>query len=269
MVASARKLIGATNPLAAEPGTIRGDLAVEVGRNVVHGSDSPENGERETGEEGRNHADQRLESREASNSRWWAPRCCLLCAQRSGSRTASSPGTRPCTPGCTSRVIEGLSSSCLLCRPPPGLIFPRVVPLGRCSTAPATGTAAERTPLPHPRCRATSPGSRSRAGPEMVYGQADGPTTGRPHWVGANSHRHACTHTRILTFTALRITPRAPPFLPAPLVPLASRCAGARQQPVRGRTFCEHLQQENKQHCSSTWTSSDGLGARRWRSPPL
>jgi nucleoside-diphosphate kinase len=47
VVASARKLIGATNPLAAEPGTIRGDLAVSVGRNVVHGSDSPENGERE------------------------------------------------------------------------------------------------------------------------------------------------------------------------------------------------------------------------------
>lgn len=49
VVASARKLIGATNPLAAEPGTIRGDFAIEVGRNIVHGSDSPENGERETG----------------------------------------------------------------------------------------------------------------------------------------------------------------------------------------------------------------------------
>jgi len=48
VVASARKLIGATNPLAAEPGTIRGDLAIVTGRNVVHGSDSPENGERET-----------------------------------------------------------------------------------------------------------------------------------------------------------------------------------------------------------------------------
>jgi nucleoside diphosphate kinase len=47
VVAAARKLIGATNPLEAEPGTIRGDLAVQVGRNVVHGSDSPENGERE------------------------------------------------------------------------------------------------------------------------------------------------------------------------------------------------------------------------------
>ncbi len=49
VVATARKIIGATNPLTAEPGTIRGDFAIEVGRNVVHGSDSPENGERETG----------------------------------------------------------------------------------------------------------------------------------------------------------------------------------------------------------------------------
>lgn len=48
VVASARKIIGATNPLNAEPGTIRGDLAMQTGRNVVHGSDSPENGERET-----------------------------------------------------------------------------------------------------------------------------------------------------------------------------------------------------------------------------
>ena len=48
VVASARKLIGATNPLVSEPGTIRGDFAIEVGRNVIHGSDSPENGERET-----------------------------------------------------------------------------------------------------------------------------------------------------------------------------------------------------------------------------
>ncbi|KAI4319045.1 hypothetical protein MLD38_032693 [Melastoma candidum] len=47
IVASARKLIGSTNPLQAEPGTIRGDLAVQTGRNIVHGSDSPENGKRE------------------------------------------------------------------------------------------------------------------------------------------------------------------------------------------------------------------------------
>ncbi|KAK7330593.1 hypothetical protein VNO77_24789 [Canavalia gladiata] len=47
VVPSARKLIGATDPLQAEPGTIRGDLAVQTGRNIVHGSDSPENGKRE------------------------------------------------------------------------------------------------------------------------------------------------------------------------------------------------------------------------------
>ncbi|GAB4828222.1 Nucleoside diphosphate kinase II, chloroplastic [Ancistrocladus abbreviatus] len=47
IVASARKLIGSTDPLQAEPGTIRGDLSVQTGRNVVHGSDSPENGKRE------------------------------------------------------------------------------------------------------------------------------------------------------------------------------------------------------------------------------
>ena len=50
VVAAARKLIGVTNPLNAEPGTIRGDFGIEVGRNVVHGSDSPENGLREIGE---------------------------------------------------------------------------------------------------------------------------------------------------------------------------------------------------------------------------
>lgn len=49
VVASARKLIGVTDPLEAEPGTIRGDFAVHKGRNVVHGSDSPDNGVREAG----------------------------------------------------------------------------------------------------------------------------------------------------------------------------------------------------------------------------
>ncbi|XP_022137499.1 uncharacterized protein LOC111008930 [Momordica charantia] len=47
VVASARKLIGVTNPLEAEPGTIRGDLSIQKGRNVIHGSDSPESGKRE------------------------------------------------------------------------------------------------------------------------------------------------------------------------------------------------------------------------------
>ena len=42
-----RSLAGATNPLIAAPGTIRGDHALEVRENVVHGSDSPESAARE------------------------------------------------------------------------------------------------------------------------------------------------------------------------------------------------------------------------------
>ncbi|GAB2296214.1 Nucleoside diphosphate kinase 4, chloroplastic [Dionaea muscipula] len=42
-----RKLIGATDPQKSEPGTIRGDLAVVVGRNIIHGSDGPETAEDE------------------------------------------------------------------------------------------------------------------------------------------------------------------------------------------------------------------------------
>ena len=42
-----RQLAGATNPLAAAPGTIRGDHALQVTQNVVHGSDSPESAARE------------------------------------------------------------------------------------------------------------------------------------------------------------------------------------------------------------------------------
>ncbi len=48
-VRAARQVIGATNPLEAAPGSIRGDLALEVGQNMVHGSDSPESAEREAG----------------------------------------------------------------------------------------------------------------------------------------------------------------------------------------------------------------------------
>jgi nucleoside-diphosphate kinase len=46
-VQAARQVIGATNPLDAAPGSIRGDYALEVGRNMVHGSDSPGSAERE------------------------------------------------------------------------------------------------------------------------------------------------------------------------------------------------------------------------------
>ncbi len=44
---AARATMGATNPAAAAPGTIRGDLGMEIGRNLVHGSDSPQNGVKE------------------------------------------------------------------------------------------------------------------------------------------------------------------------------------------------------------------------------
>ena len=46
-IRAARQVIGATNPLEATTGSIRGDFAIEVGTNMVHGSDSPESGERE------------------------------------------------------------------------------------------------------------------------------------------------------------------------------------------------------------------------------
>jgi len=44
-----RKTMGATNPAKAEPGTIRADFAVEIGRNLVHGSDGPETAAFEVG----------------------------------------------------------------------------------------------------------------------------------------------------------------------------------------------------------------------------
>jgi nucleoside-diphosphate kinase len=46
-VEAARQVIGATDPLQAAPGSIRGDFAVEVGQNMVHGSDSAESASRE------------------------------------------------------------------------------------------------------------------------------------------------------------------------------------------------------------------------------
>ncbi|HUA06669.1 MAG TPA: nucleoside-diphosphate kinase [Solirubrobacteraceae bacterium] len=46
-VAAARQVIGATDPLKATTGSIRGDFAIEVGQNMVHGSDAPESAARE------------------------------------------------------------------------------------------------------------------------------------------------------------------------------------------------------------------------------
>ena len=48
-IEAARQVIGATNPLQANTGSIRGDYALEVGQNMVHGSDAPESAAREVG----------------------------------------------------------------------------------------------------------------------------------------------------------------------------------------------------------------------------
>ncbi|MDP7586658.1 MAG: nucleoside-diphosphate kinase [Dehalococcoidia bacterium] len=46
-VEAVRSTMGQTNPTTSPPGTIRGDLALDIGRNLVHGSDSPESAQRE------------------------------------------------------------------------------------------------------------------------------------------------------------------------------------------------------------------------------
>ncbi|GJQ11929.1 hypothetical protein GpartN1_g3720.t1 [Galdieria partita] len=47
VVAQVRKLIGNTDPLSSAPGTIRGDFGIDIGRNIIHGSDNISNAERE------------------------------------------------------------------------------------------------------------------------------------------------------------------------------------------------------------------------------
>ena len=47
VVSIVRKVIGATNPQEAQPGTIRGDFGIDIGRNVIHASDAPESAARE------------------------------------------------------------------------------------------------------------------------------------------------------------------------------------------------------------------------------
>ncbi|WP_067725455.1 nucleoside-diphosphate kinase [Oceanobacillus damuensis] len=47
VIATARNMMGKTNPVEAAPSTIRGDFGVTVGKNIIHGSDSPESAERE------------------------------------------------------------------------------------------------------------------------------------------------------------------------------------------------------------------------------
>ncbi|SFA73773.1 nucleoside diphosphate kinase [Lentibacillus halodurans] len=47
VITAARDMMGKTNPLEAAPGTIRGDFGMTVGKNIIHGSDSPESAEKE------------------------------------------------------------------------------------------------------------------------------------------------------------------------------------------------------------------------------
>ncbi|WP_129688711.1 nucleoside-diphosphate kinase [Gottfriedia acidiceleris] len=49
VIATARQMMGATNPKDSAPGTIRGEYAATVGKNIIHGSDSPTSAEREIG----------------------------------------------------------------------------------------------------------------------------------------------------------------------------------------------------------------------------
>ena len=49
MVLTGRKMLGATKPSDSAPGSIRGDLCVDVGRNIIHGSDSVEAAQNEIG----------------------------------------------------------------------------------------------------------------------------------------------------------------------------------------------------------------------------
>ncbi|MBS4191036.1 nucleoside-diphosphate kinase [Bacillus sp. FJAT-49705] len=49
VISTARQMMGATNPKDAAPGTIRGDFGITVGKNVIHGSDSPSSAVREIG----------------------------------------------------------------------------------------------------------------------------------------------------------------------------------------------------------------------------
>jgi nucleoside-diphosphate kinase len=66
-VALTRATVGATRPVEAAPGSIRGDLAVEVGRNLIHASDSPDNGQAEVALFFQPHE---LVNYELTNARW-------------------------------------------------------------------------------------------------------------------------------------------------------------------------------------------------------
>ena len=100
-VPAARSLIGATNPIEAAPGSIRGDFALEVTYNLVHGSDSDNTAEREIGL----WFPGALRPRRRLTCRWRRSRLdagpCL--ARRSGGRSSNSSASRSRSPRRTSR----------------------------------------------------------------------------------------------------------------------------------------------------------------------
>ncbi|HMO56954.1 MAG TPA: nucleoside-diphosphate kinase [Roseiflexaceae bacterium] len=67
VIETVRTMVGATNPVKAAPGTIRGDFALEIGRNLIHASDSAENGEHEVN---LFFSDEELLKNERSTDRW-------------------------------------------------------------------------------------------------------------------------------------------------------------------------------------------------------
>jgi nucleoside-diphosphate kinase len=71
-VAAVREMMGATAPAESPPGTIRGDLGLTIGMNLVHGSDSV--GRVESGPEGRDQPDRRLRPRQLPRSPGGLPR---------------------------------------------------------------------------------------------------------------------------------------------------------------------------------------------------
>src|SRR3954452_24422476 len=145
-IKAARQVIGATNPLEAAPGSIRGDFAISVGQNMVHGSDSPESGEREAklffGDLYSSLPARRSGAR--SSSRWASRSWCSPPAS-----TSSPPATRSSSPGRTraARRWRCRGSSCSAPTPT--------------SRSTARSWASRATPSTRGRCWSGSPPART------------------------------------------------------------------------------------------------------------
>lgn len=128
-----RTMIGATNPLASAPGTIRGDYGIDVGRNIVHGSDSVEVRQGLV----RSQAWQASCIQYACDPTACAPACRPPSARsRSGSRPRSWPTTSPPpVPGCMSE--EGRQLPAASCRSSQTIsVMAVAIALIKCSSPP-------------------------------------------------------------------------------------------------------------------------------------